>query len=50
MLECGATDSLAEYLSLSPEQHIYVIDSHRPLNLDNILVTPQVSISFHIIL
>ena len=46
MLECGATDSLAEYISLSPEQHVYVIDSHRPINLDNILVTPQVLFPF----
>jgi len=46
MIGCGATVDLAEFLSLSPDVSIYLIDSHRPYSLFNIFNNSQVYSSF----
>ena len=46
MVNCGAVTPLQELLNLSevPDLPIFVIDSHRPLDLDNVYGTEQVKI------
>jgi cell division control protein 45 len=41
-INCGAMIDLSEILSLEQHHTVYVIDSHRPLNLDNLFVNKQV--------
>lgn len=42
MLNCGGVVDLSEFLSLTPQLNVFLMDSHRPLSLDNIF-HPQVS-------
>jgi cell division control protein 45 len=44
MLNCGGVVDLSEFLTLTPEMHVFLLDSHRPLSLDNIF-HPQVNMS-----
>lgn len=37
MINCGGLGNILECFTLSPEAKVYIIDSHRPLNLENML-------------
>lgn len=45
LIDCGGIVDLAEFLSLSVNLTVYLIDSHRPHSLMNIFNNSQVSIS-----
>ena len=35
MINCGGLGNILDCFTLSPEAKVYIIDSHRPLNLEN---------------
>jgi cell division control protein 45 len=37
MINCGGLGNITECFTLTPEAKVYIIDSHRPLNLENML-------------
>lgn len=44
MINCGGCIDLSEYLSLHPSVVVFVVDSNRPLNLDNLFNNDQVCV------
>lgn len=41
LIDCGATVDLAELLSVAPQMMIYLVDSHRPVHLNNVFGNSQ---------
>ena len=42
MINCGGLVNVQDFLTLSPSMHVYIMDSHRPINLQNIFAADQV--------
>ena len=45
MINCGAILDLNEIMTLEDDQKVYIVDSHRPINLRNAFGSSQVSVA-----